>query len=275
MHKWLILLLAVLLSACSDHGTNGGAEPDRTANEVIDKHGSIENLGALDTFVQKASNDEPSSVRIVQYTIEGDPIYHDLTVSDQKITLRYDTTEDKFGSGKITTYECEELARTETGTLLAYTLKGCSGGNKERAVLRVPFDLQAQDYFGFVLKYGVGERNEVNTIDRILAKDLQNGKRATIDGFQLTADELQRIYKTLVLANYLSEKRLTTECNRKPHQSYYLKVKINGADREYRWSECDGGQDGIAMTEVSKAIIDVVSNRDDYKKLPDVQGSYL
>lgn len=272
MNRLVLIFLALIMSACGGQSTNSNKIGD-----VIDIHGNVEHLDRMDEFVQKASNYEEASIRVVHYTIEGDPIYHDLFVKEQNIELKYDTREDKFGSGRVTTYTCDKLERIETDTQLDYTLKGCTGDNKEWVILQLSFDVEKQDYFGFQLKYGYGvnEKNEVDTVNKKLVKDLQNGETATINDFQLSTMELQTIYRKMVLSNYLGKKELVTACNQEPHQSYYLKVLINSGNREYRWSECDVSEDGKTMTELMNVIKDVVSQRDDYRKLPDVKGAYL
>ncbi|RKP48891.1 DUF4362 domain-containing protein [Cohnella endophytica] len=271
-----IFIIVVLLSACGNRLSGLIGKPNSASNEkseVIDMHGNIEHLDKMDEFVRKAENREKASVRIVHYTTEGDPVYHDLNVKGARIVMTYDTTEDSFGSGRVMKYECDKIERTASDTQLLYTVKGCSGENKELNVLGVSFDVRKQDYFGFILKYGLAEKNEVNTVDEKLAKDLQNGDTAVIDDYRLTTDELQTIYKSMVLSNYLGEKKLELGCNRDPHATYYLKVLINSGSREYRWSECDTGEDGQAMKKIVNVIKEIVINRADYKRLSDVKGA--
>jgi hypothetical protein len=74
---------------------------DYTINEVedvIDLHGRVSNCMNLDGFIEGRTD----SQRIVRYTIEGDPIYYQVTHRNDRIELRYDTTKDKFGSPNVT-----------------------------------------------------------------------------------------------------------------------------------------------------------------------------
>uniref|UniRef100_UPI0019679266 hypothetical protein n=1 Tax=Escherichia coli TaxID=562 RepID=UPI0019679266 len=75
-------------------------------------------------------------------------------------------------------------------------------------------------------KYGVNKKNDVDTVNQKLVKDLQNGETVTVSDFQFNRKELNQIYKAMVLANYLDEKNLTSDCNQKPHESYELTVWI-------------------------------------------------
>ncbi|KRF34537.1 DUF4362 domain-containing protein [Paenibacillus sp. Soil787] len=229
--------------------------------DVVDIHGNVSNLYKLDDFVKKVKAMEKGSIRISHYTIEGDPIYHNIKYQGGKFEVQYDTTQDKFGAGKVTTYSCENFDKSETNTEMKYTLNGCSGEAKSIDVLYISYDVSKQDLFQFQLKYGVNHANEINTIDMKLVKDLKNGQMLNISDFQLNKEEEQQVYKKMVLSNFLSEKKFAT-CSEKP--SYYLKVKINGAVREYNWSDCSENEGNKIMTDLAKTIIEIVNTNQFY-----------
>jgi hypothetical protein len=268
----LSLLFFFLIMGCSNqppavvHPPN---EPSAPKGEVIDSHGNVKSLEHMDAFLSQIKKNETSSLRVTHYTIEGDPIYNDLSYSNHKLELRYDTSKDKFSGGaeRVKTYSCESLERNETDTFLKYTLTGCTGESEKIDVLNIPFDVQKQDVFEFSLNYGVDGKNEINTIDQKLVKDLQNGTMVEVSDFQLSKDYHQKIYKKMVLSNYLGKKQLSTTCSQKSENSYRLKVKINSGFREFQWSDCDNSEDGKAMTVLAKEIISVVESTDIYKNL--------
>lgn len=279
----LLLLLSFLffflIMGCSiQHPTavHPPNEPPAPKGEVIISHGNVKSLEQnvkileqMDAFLSQVKKNETSSLRVTHYTIEGDPIYNDLSFSNHKLELRYDTSKDKFGGGaeRVKTYSCESLERNETDTLLKYTLTGCTGESEKMDVLNIPFDVQKQDAFEFSLNYGVDGKNEINTIDQKLVKDLQNGSMVEVSDFQLSKDYHQKIYKKMVLSNYLGKKQLSTACSQKSENSYRLKVKINSGFREFQWSDCDNSEDGKTMTGLAKEIISVVESTDIYKNL--------
>ncbi|MCQ6557705.1 DUF4362 domain-containing protein [Paenibacillus mendelii] len=238
--------------------------------EVIDMHGNVENIELLDSFIAG----DLEQLRITHYTIEGDPIYHDLTASQEGIALRYDTTEDKFGTPKVYNYSCGRLDRSETDTSLTYTLKNCTGEYKDIVVLDIDYDLTKQDYFAFELQYGVGEKNIIDTIQGRLVKDLQSGEVTEVSDFKLGPDQMQAIYKQLKLSNFLGEKKLSNACNKDPHVSYQLQVKINGGARDFSWSECDDSRHGAQMTKIAGEMIALTTSTDLYKRLPDTKGAH-
>jgi hypothetical protein len=230
----------------------------------------VKNLKKLDAFIQNKAGTQ----RVVHYTIEGDPIFNDLKYTDQGIEMRHDNSEDTFGSPQVTTYTCQNLVRNETDKLLSYTLTGCEGEQAKIELLQIPFDVTKQDKFEFVLKYGVNQKNEINTIEKKLVKDLQNGEVVEVSDFELSEQERGQIYKEMVLANYLDEKELSTECNRKPAESYDLSVQINSGERHYQWTECQNTEDDGQMTELAQTIIKIVQAGSIYKQLPEVKGHY-
>lgn len=268
----LCILIAFILTGCFN--TQSGVTKFTTTidknKDVINSHGNVENLDKLDAFIE----DKKGSQRVVHYTIEGDPIFNDLTYTDSGIVMRYDNSEDNFGSPQVIKYACQDLVRNETDKLLSYTLTGCEGEQAKIELLQVPFDVEQQDHFAFALKYSVNQKNEINTIENKLIKDLQNGEVAEVNDFELSFQERGQIYKAMVLANYLGDKELSTECNIKPAVSYDLTVEINNGERHYQWTECQNTEDDGQMTELAQAIIKIVQAGSIYKQLPEVKGHY-
>lgn len=272
---WVFIVLFVI-AGCERSVEDGGTKERPSGykinetEDIINIHGRVSNFEKLDDFIEGSSDRQ----RVVVYTIEGDPIYRDLIRRNDRIELRYDTTKDKFGTPKVYTYMCENLQKVETDVLLSYTLTGCDGESKQMDVLSIPYNAEAQDVFEFAVQYGVNQKNEIDTFNQKLVKDLQNGTVVEVSDFQFTKEERALIYKKLVLANYLTEKKLSTACNQKPHISYHMKVQINGASIDYDWTECDKSQDGQVMTKVVNEIVAIVQAKQEYKTLPATKGAY-
>ncbi|NIK78919.1 hypothetical protein FHS15_004065 [Paenibacillus castaneae] len=240
--------------------------------DVVARQSRISNVEKLDAFMKKTEGVQ----RVIHYTDEGDPIYLDLMYTDGGgMLLRYDTTKDKFGSPSVNNYSCEGLEIEESDQALSYKLKGCKGDQKEFHVLYIPYDVEAQDKFEFILKYGAHQKNEINTVEKKLIKDLVQDGLSEINHFELTKEDRALIYKKMVLANYLSEKKFANNCNQEPSGPYALMVQINGATVHYEWEPCDDSKDGIAMTKLVKEIITIVQETDEYKSLPPANGGYL
>ncbi|MWV44463.1 DUF4362 domain-containing protein [Paenibacillus sp. HJL G12] len=277
----ILLGLLAMIFGCSvpqeasvnDGGPDKIAKPANTVltakgADVVDTHGMVEHLELLDAF----THDQTGSQRLIRYTIEGDPIYYDLTRADGKVELRVDTTEDKFGKGEVRTYPCVSLVREETKTFLRYALTGCEGDSEDMELLRIPFDVSQQDRFEFVLKYGPSLTNEINTVDYKLLKDLGNDQMVEVSDFSITEQDRQKVYRELVLAGYLNEKKLSSACKLENGDSYDLKVFINGGERHFQWRSCDTGADGKQMTAAVKKIIGIVQAGSIYQSLPKTEA---
>ncbi|MBU8917767.1 DUF4362 domain-containing protein [Bacillus sp. FJAT-29953] len=268
----LFLLICLLLSGCQ----STSAPPTKVKpgkNDVVETHGGLENFRRLDQFVKHVQNNKKDKVRLIRYTIEGDPIFHDLAYDGSNLKFTLDTAEDKFGQGEVTTTTCESIQKQESETETKYMLTGCPQQDMNE-LLVISHDVDKEDFFAFELKYGVGLKNAINTKDQKLIKDLQNGETVQVSDFQFTKQEINQIYKLMILSNYLNEKKLFAECNKKTYESYELKVWINSAERQYNWSECDKSKDGEVMTRLVQDIVAILKNNHTYQSLPEVKGSF-
>ncbi|KAB2336100.1 DUF4362 domain-containing protein [Cytobacillus depressus] len=266
-----IVTMLFFLFGCTNESIHMPNDYPKQKSDVINTHGSIENIEQLDQFVNHVKSEKNAEVRIVHYTIEGDPILLDLAYDGKIIQAKYDNTLDQFGVGKIDKYSCESISKIETETKTSYELD-CGGQQEE--ILHFDYDTEQQDKFDFHLKYGFNKKNEVDTVNQKLIKDLQNGEIVAVSDFQFGRNELNQIYKAMILANFFAEKKLTTSCNKEPHESYDLTVWINGGERHFEWSECDKSKHGLQMKKMKNDIIQVIQENETYKSLPPVKGSY-
>lgn len=103
-----------------------------------------------------------------------------------------------------------------------------------------------------------------------MKKDLKNGEIATVKDFQFSKEEMNQIYKLMIFSNYLEEKKLSKKCHQKSYESYQLTVWINGAERQFEWTECDKSDDGKEMTALVQNILTILKNNPTYQTLPEV-----
>ncbi|MEX1031380.1 MAG: DUF4362 domain-containing protein [Paenibacillaceae bacterium] len=78
---------------------------------------------------------EPDKIRIVNYTIEGDPIFNDLNYDGNSINLQIDNSNDKHrgnGSSKIKA-KCNEIV-TEEEVSIYYTLENCDNDSPSKSI---------------------------------------------------------------------------------------------------------------------------------------------
>jgi hypothetical protein len=284
LKRFFILFAAMItvVSACGtkppEQESGSGDNPTKLKdNEIINIHGNVENLERLDLFVENNLAKKADKIKITHYTIEGDPIFDEVTFDGKQITVTNDNTEDKFGSGEIMTYTCNNMTRSETETKLEYMINDCKapdGQTGDIPIISIRYNLAEQDYFAFRLEYGVERKNLIDTKNLEIVKDLQNGEMTSVMDFQFSKSELQQIYKILVLGGYLAEKQISTQCKEKPQYSYNLKVWINQGDRDFEWNRCDDSEDGKQMTKIAESIVEVLKNNKVYQELPKVKGDY-
>ncbi|WP_141499682.1 DUF4362 domain-containing protein [Paenibacillus luteus] len=135
----IILMLGGCAATSPDKGL-GQAAP--TANEyvvneaedVIAKLGIVQNSEQLDAFISGFSD----QVRVVHYTKEADPIFYSLSRIEEQIEVRYDTSQDKYGSPTVKTYRCESLMKEQAKQTFTYKLSGCGGAQKSISLIDVP-----------------------------------------------------------------------------------------------------------------------------------------
>lgn len=262
----LLAFIYVFLLGCQHD--RGNLKPP-AKNEIRDVHGSLDNIARLDTFVKNVKNKIKDKVRLTQYTTEGDPIFNDLTYNGRKINLKFDSSNDQFGGGEVKSYSCKDIVKQESDTETKYLLEECPN---TKELLTIYHDVDEQDYFAFELKYGVGLKNKINTKEQTLVKELQNGQTTEVRDFQFSKKELNQIYKSMVFANYLGEKKLTAKCSKNPYVSYELTVWINNGEEHFSWAECDKSRDGIEMTALVSNILAVLKNSPVFKSLPDLKS---
>ncbi|MED4454870.1 DUF4362 domain-containing protein [Metabacillus fastidiosus] len=274
MRKSLVILISTfVLFGCGANSILSGSKYQPGKNDVVDIHGNIDNLHMMDKFINDFQNMRKSEIRIVRYTIEGDPILTDLKYDKKTINYTFDTTRDQYGNGSITTKQCQNIEKNETNVEMTYSLQ-CKGDLEDNSILYINYDSSKEDYFGFHLKYGVNMKNEVNTKAEKLVKDLQNGETVVVNDFRFSTEELNKIYKSMKLASFLESKDLKTSCNKEPYQSYEITIWINDAEKRYKWTECDRSKDGVKMKQIVQEIIEVLQQNNTYKSLPETMGYY-
>jgi hypothetical protein len=281
IQSFIMIAISALLIGC-----NGKVEPDDRGNEnvkrnvdygdVINTQGSIKGIEKMDRFYENISKNLSSKLRVIHYTIEGDPIITDLSYDGGTITVQRDTTKDQYGSGGINTLSCNKFYKEVNPTNLSYVASECKGNDLGMdEILYVGYDMKQQDLFEIQLKYGENLENDINTIDKKLTKVLSKDEKTMVEDFDLSSSIKQEIYKRLVLANYLEEESLKNRCKEKDRMKYNLKVRINGASREFNWDVCNESKEGKNMTDIAEFIIKSSENRQDTNTEEIVQGYVL
>lgn len=244
--------------------------------DVLDSHGSIEGIERMRGFYEDVQKGVPTELRLVRYTIEGDPIISDLTYDGKLLEVKYDTTHDAYGSGTITTTSCSNLIEEVNPTNTSYIAVDCNNdfyGMEE--ILQISYNMNQQDLFEFELVYGVNLENEINTLTNTIKKENSATGTPLIQDFVMAADVKQEVYKRLVFANYLAEKDLVKTCKSEDAMNFSLKVHINSGQREVRWNACDHSMDGVKFNDIANYIIEQSEQEQGENQQVTVQGYVL
>jgi hypothetical protein len=256
-------MLIITLVACSENGSPTGARATQPTVkgvedvDVLNTHGGIEGLERMQEFYEKLQKGIASDLRIVHYTIEGDPMVTDLTFNGDSLEVKHDFTRDAYGSGEIIINNCLKMIEEANSTNLSYIAIDCSGipeGKDE--ILQINYNMSEQDLFELELKYGVELENEINTLTKTTKKEITTTETEEMSDFEMPESVKQEVYKKLVFANYLAEKVLGAKCDKKDAMKYQLKVHINGGQREFQWTACDQSVDGVKLTEIAEYMIE-------------------
>lgn len=237
---WMLGVILVLLIGCQDRdqALKPTDENDSELHpDVVDMHGGISGLDKMENYFQQVSKYKKGDLRVVSYTIEGDPILTDLAYDGKQINVTHDYTRDQYGSGRVDSFQCRKLKREENPTNLSYYLTDCEGVKGGTwGVLETSYDVNRQDVFEVELRYGPKE-----------------GEKQTI---KLKDEDKQEVYKQLMLANYLNSKPTSDECPEgKQADNYLMKVKINGGNRTLNWNACGSHESSKPFTDIAEYII--------------------
>ena len=100
-------------------------EPEQAVanGDIVNVHGKLTGLDEWTKFVEQVKSGTPGEAHLVDYTIEGDPIFRDLLFDGQVIQYTYDNSMDNFGSPERKIGFCKNLDRDGE----RYTLSKCDG----------------------------------------------------------------------------------------------------------------------------------------------------
>ncbi|MCA0984980.1 DUF4362 domain-containing protein [Halobacillus yeomjeoni] len=123
MKRWMGVLLIVIMVGCTESPDIGEGSKNRTGTGVSNMEAPSDNIEKLDDFIQKYHNGVQAEVRIIQSSVEGDPVYTDLTYTGENILYKHDTRKVKVGEGQIIERTCEKIEKVKKDESLVYVLK--------------------------------------------------------------------------------------------------------------------------------------------------------
>ncbi|WP_042475440.1 DUF4362 domain-containing protein [Bacillus ndiopicus] len=100
---------------------------DFFAEDIVSKtRNGIDNIERFYAFFENVQSGKRDQVRIVEHTIEGDPIYVDVRHNNEQINLEIDNSEDAYSNGEVVSTTCNQLNAIEVGSRTDYYVSECS-----------------------------------------------------------------------------------------------------------------------------------------------------
>lgn len=153
-------------------------------------------------------------------------------------------------------------------------LAGCS---KESQKIQMPEDMPEDFRFSVSFGYGEVNKNEINTYNGTVTKDLITKGTATA-ALSFSKEELQSIYGEMKDIAILDEKQFPQKgnCSQTPSSTDSWKITVSGETKTLSWTNeyCDMTKDATDLLELRSYIQQIVEEKDAYKALPAAEGGY-
>lgn len=133
------------------------------------------------------------------------------------------------------------------------------------------------DYnFGFIFKYGVGARNELNTFEGTFKKDMVT-KDPVTTSLELTNKELNTILNKMTEIDFFNLPEEITGCSTIPCVTYQYSVRYKDKNKKIYMENHPNSQDAqiLKLKELNKLIIEIIESKEEYRQLPPAKGGYL
>ena len=120
-----ITLFILIISGCQSNNIDEDVNEQndkKSIVEVVNKHGHIQNLDALNTFVENVTNQIKSEINYVRYGEEGQRGVMTLTFNGENINVFHEVD-----GNFIEKYECKDVIAETNDDVKKYILIQCSG----------------------------------------------------------------------------------------------------------------------------------------------------
>lgn len=120
-----LFLSTCLLAACSYD-----SEKALQNGDVINMHGPVYNATVFEEFLKSVKAKSAATVRIANYTPNGNPTLYDVSFDGTVFELKIDRSKNKErrDSPAIESVICTDIVTEEGQQLFSYTLEGCESG---------------------------------------------------------------------------------------------------------------------------------------------------
>ncbi|MFG6149170.1 hypothetical protein [Halobacillus sp. B23F22_1] len=158
---------------------------------------------------------------------------------------------------------------------------GLHSSTKEIGFIKHMMPEQKPDDFGFSVQFGVNYKNEVNSFEDQVTKDLIAEGAVTAD-IAFSPKENDKIYEKMKEMNIVEKKKLTPEqvsetiCTQEPHEEDIWRIIIEGETITHSVSGayCEPTHDAQKLIELRNYVFSIVRSKEEFKELPLSKASY-
>lgn len=133
------------------------------------------------------------------------------------------------------------------------------------------------DDFAFEIHFGIGGRNEINTFNDTVTKDLISDGTATAN-MTFTPEEMEAIYNKMKDVNVAESKKLIPLYKgmaKMPFVEDRWYIRLNGKIISLTYSDKFGfTKDATQLFEIRNFIMETVKKKEEFKKLPEEKGCF-
>lgn len=158
--------------------------------------------------------------------------------------------------------------------LLIFMFVGCSfKQNENKLPTSKPND------FNFVFNYGIGAKNQINTLEGTYTKDMVVESSITTN-LNLSDEEMNTIFsemKRINILNYPDNFNPKSDMKTTPYNTFTIKIYFDKKEKSINWNDenASDSKEAEYLRAVFKKIISITENKEEYKKLPKAKGGYL
>lgn len=153
--------------------------------------------------------------------------------------------------------------------------------NEQNSKNDVPSD------FGFILKYGIGAKNIIDTFEDTFVKDLVTA--GTVETkLSFSNEEIEQIYnrmQSISILDYPTNYAPPYSDNPEPgvvrivtpHITYNLHLTMNSESKDINWEDTNGSDISKAkdLRSLFSYIDGIIKNKEEYNELPEAVGGYM
>ncbi|WP_019424379.1 DUF4362 domain-containing protein [Paenibacillus sp. OSY-SE] len=179
-----------------------------TNGDFVNAHSKLSNLDIWEKFVTNVKVGVKDEIQVVQYTIEGGPIFDNLSFDGETIRHMYDNTHDQYGTPTKRLEFCKSIDEIKTDRGTEYKLSSCGDGFVGE-VLLFGYDMVSDKPYMYFYDSRDGYTQHENSIiffgsGALRAKEYMNNQEndifdvnSVIDLFVNTIWETAKVEKTV------------------------------------------------------------------------------